>query len=57
MGVNHWSVASGLLFRKYMADLGDCLKSRFCVCIGEILIMQILWADDLIRIADTCNGL
>ena len=57
MGVNQGGVASGLLFRKYMADMGGYLKCRFGVCIGEVIIMHLLWADDLILIADTCNGL
>ena len=57
MGVNQGGVASGLLFRKYMADLGNYLKSECGVCIGDIIIMHLLWADDLILISDTALGL
>ena len=46
MGVNQGGIASGLLFRKYLADLSAYLQSEFGVCVGEIIIMHILWADD-----------
>ena len=57
MGVNQGGVASGLLFRKYLADLGNYLESEFGVCIGDIIIMHILWADDLILISDSVLGI
>ena len=58
MGVNQGGVASGLLFfRKYMADLNAFLNTEFGVCIGEMIIAHILWADDLILMSDTPEGL
>ena len=49
------------LCRHYSGNIwqtwGEYLKSKFGVCIGEVIIMHLLWADDLILIADTCNGL
>ena len=57
LGVNQGGIASGLLFRKYMADMGDYLKSRFGVCMGHSITMHLLWADDLVLISVTCAGL
>ena len=53
MDVNQGGVASGLLFRKYMADLDVFLNTEFGVCIGEMIIVHILWADDLILMPDS----
>ena len=39
MGVNQGGVASGLLFRKYMADLNMFLNTEFGVCIGKWLLL------------------
>ena len=50
-------VASGLLFRKYTADLRVFLNTEFGVCIGEMIISHILWADDLILMSDSPEGL
>ena len=57
MGVNQCGVASGLLFRKYKADLDMFLNTEFGVCIGQMIIAHILWADDLILMSDTPEGL
>jgi hypothetical protein len=57
LGVNQGGVASGLLFRKYMSDLGDYMNNRAGVCIGDRIIMHLLWADDLVLIADNVSGL
>ena len=57
MGVNQGGVASGLLFRKYMSDLNAFLNTEFGVCIGEMITAHILWADDLILMSDTPEGL
>ena len=48
--VNQGGVASGFLFRKYMADLGTYLKTNNGICLGEHVICHLLWADDLIFI-------
>ena len=57
LGVNQGGIASGLSFRKYMADMVYYLKSRFGVCMGQSIIMHLVWADDLVFISDTCAGL
>ena len=57
LGVNQGGVASGLLFRKYLSDLNEYLNSKFGICVGEVIIMHILWADDLILITDEENGM
>ena len=57
MGVNQGGNASGFLFRKYMADLSDYLKSEFGVNIGSTILAHILWADDLILLSDTLGGI
>ena len=55
--MNQGGVASGLMFRKYMADLDMFLNNEFGVCIGELIIAHILWADDLILMSDSIDGL
>ena len=57
LGVNQGGVASGLLFRKYLSDLDEYLKTTVGICVGEIIIMHILWADDLILITDNECGM
>ena len=57
LGVNQGGVASGLLFRKFMADLSDYLYAEVGVCMGNLIILHLLWADDLILISNTTAGL
>ena len=40
-----------------MADIGEYLNKSFGVCIDEIIIVHLLWADDLILISDSIQGL
>ena len=56
-GVNQGRISSGLLFRKYMADLGDYLNAEYGVVISDEIIVHLLWADDLILFSDTEKGL
>ena len=53
LGVNQGGVASGLLFRKYIADLDSYLSIEHGVCIGNEIVAHLLWADDLILFSDT----
>ena len=55
--VNYGSVASGLLFRKYMADLHVSLNTEFVMWVGKMIIAHILCADDLILTSDSPEGL
>ena len=57
MGVNQGGIASGFLFRKYMSDLYDYLKAEVGVCMGSLIILYLLWADDLILISNSVEGL
>ena len=57
IGVNQGGVCSGLLFRKYVADIEQYLMSEMGICIGETIIGHLLWADDLILFSDTITGL
>ena len=56
-GVNQGGISSGLLFRKYMADLGNYLNSEYGVVLSDEIIVHLLWADDLILFSDTQHGL
>ena len=57
LGVNQGGVASGILFRKYMADLESYLSSAHGISISNKIIAHLLWADDLILFSDTFHGL
>ena len=56
-GVNQGGNASPMLFRHYMVDLGDYLTKHYGLCIGDDTIVHLLWADDLVLISDSENGL
>ena len=56
-GVNQGGNASPMLFRHYMADLWDYLTKHYGLCIGDDIIVHLLWADDLVLISDSENGL
>ena len=57
LGVNHGGSASDVLFRRYMADIGEYLCSHVGVCVEEIITIHLLWADDLILISDSRHWL
>ena len=57
MGVNQGGNVSGLLFRKYMADLSEYLYTEVGICLGDSIVAHLLWADDLILLSDSVNGL
>ena len=57
MGVNQGGIASGFLFRKYMADLGAYLSREYGIVIADEIIAHLLWADDLILFSDTQHGI
>ena len=55
--VNQGGSASDVLFRRYMADIREYLCSHVGVCVEEIIIIHLLWADGIILISDSRNGL
>ena len=57
IGVNQGGNASGFMFRRYMADLCEYLTTEFGVCTEEMILLHLLWADDLILVSDTIEGL
>ena len=57
LGVNQGGSASGLLFRKYLSDLGEYLKKEVGICIDDEILAHLLFADDLILVSDTPGGL
>ena len=57
MGVNQGGVLSGLLFRKYLCDLGNYLKREVGVCIDQNILVHFLWAEDLFVTSNTVAGL
>ena len=57
IGVNQGGVASGILFRKYMADLSNYLKNEFGVCLQNEIVVNLLWADDLVLFSNSAVGL
>ena len=40
-----------------MADIGEYLSTNVGICIDEMIIVHLLWADDLILISDSIPGL
>ena len=56
-GVNQGGNASPMLFRQYMADLGDYLLRQNGLCITDHIIVHLLWADDLVLVSDGEIGL
>ena len=57
MSVNQVFELSGLLFRKYLCDLGNYLKREIGEFIGQSILVHFLWADDLFVISNTVAGL
>ena len=53
LGVNQGGSASGNLFRKFLADLGNYIDRRFGIRIGDELLAHLLWADDLVLFAES----
>jgi hypothetical protein len=57
LGVNQGGNASPALFIKYLSDLGNYLSMKNGICIGDIIMVHLLWADDLVLISDSPKGL
>ena len=57
VGVNQGGVLSGLLFRKYLADMCEYLKMHVGICIQDSILTHFLWADDLYLISNSVPGM
>ena len=58
LGVNQGGIVIGLmLFGKFMADINYYHYAEFGICMGNLIILHLLWADDLIFISNTPTGL
>ena len=56
-GVNQGGISSGMMFRKYLANLGEYLNNQHGIVISGEIFVHLLWADDLILFSDTCEGM
>ena len=61
VGVNQGGNASPSIFREYMSDLRDYLDECTAVCLSDItisdtILLNLLWADDLIMVSTTPSG-
>ena len=61
VGVNQGGNASPSIFREYMSDLRDYLDECTGVCLSDItisdtILLNLLWADDLIMVSTTPSG-
>ena len=57
MCVNQIGISSGLMFQKYVSDLGTYLSAEVEMVISNEIITHVLWADDLILFSDSHMGL
>lgn len=57
VGVNQGGNFSPTLFREYLNDLGSYLSHKNGIVIGDEIISHLLWADDLILLSETSDGL
>ena len=56
-GVTEGGNVSPTLNRNYLPDLGDYLTHAYGLCMSETIVAHLLWADDLILISDSHEGL
>ena len=56
IGINHRKNASSSLFRRYLADLGNCITASIDVCFDEVISVHLLWEDDLTSVRDLQNN-
>jgi exonuclease III len=58
VGVNQGGPNSPRLFKKFLADLGMFLQDKYGICLSDdVILLHILWADDLVIMSDTAEGL
>jgi len=57
LGVNQGGNASPTLFRAYVADIGEYLEKHTGLCVSDTIMAHLLWADDLVLISDSEQGI
>ena len=57
LGVHQGGNASPTLLRTYLADLCEYLTKHVGLCISDTIVAHLLWADDLVLISDSEQGL
>ena len=58
VGMNQGGPNSPNLFRKFLADLVSYFELKFGIVISDNhILMHLLWADDLILVSDSADGL
>ena len=57
LGVNQGGIASGLLLRKYMANMREYLETEFVVFVNDVIVAYMLWADDLILVSGPAKAI
>ena len=56
-GVNQGGNTSPPLFCQYLSDLDNYLHQNCGLCIADDIIVHLLWADDLVLVSDSDEGL
>ena len=57
LGANQGGNVSPILFRTYLADIGNYLNTYIGLYLSENIIAHLLWADDLVLISESKSGL
>ncbi len=57
MGVAQGGITSPFLFRSFLSDLSEGLRPDLGVCISDMLLSHLLWADDLFLVSTSSSNL
>ena len=57
LGVSQGGNSSPILFRMYLAELGEYLKAHAGLCISDTIVAHLVWAEDLVLMSDSEQGL
>ena len=53
LGVSQSGNSSPILFRMYLAELGEYLKTHAGLCISDTIVAHLVWAEDLVLMSDS----
>ena len=56
IGVNQGGVAIGFLLTKYLSDLDEYLNIHFGTRVSDMIVVHVLWADDLVLMDESIGG-